>query len=531
MRAKGFSIIILLVLLVGSFGVALNIQPVNASSTIYIRADGTIDPPTANINNVGNNLYIFTGNISDNIIVERNNIILDGAGYTLQNPDALVLEEYFDLNPPSSDPLVELVTKNLPHSIGVLLFQVNDVTIKNMHIRGFPNSILIGENSNNNIIYQNFFTTTKYPTYISSEFGGISSEFRGVFLNYSSNNRIYDNNFFGIRSAVYLNFSSQNTIYLNTIEEHWQGIWLVQSNNNIINRNTMMSETGSIGIVFEESSFNTISGNNISAWYRSVSLEGNNNTFMENTMNYYLTPVVLSTSSFGIGVENNKFYHNNFFNGTERKGKIPVTGFDKGALIFFDDGYPSGGNYWNDTVGVDHFSGVNQDQPGSDGIIDVAKSVGGTIFDSYPFLDPNGWVSSSQVVVPVGGGQEDITLQSNAVISDVVATRNNVHCTVSGPSGQRAFVTIAVPLEANTTNLKIFVNGTKLVPPPFPIISTNGTHYFVYFELMLSTHDIKIEFASLDWFSFLEEWLPYIALITGISIVALIIIYRKKYYK
>lgn len=40
-------------------------------ATIYIRADGSVDPPAAPISSVDNVTYTFTDNIYDNIVVER----------------------------------------------------------------------------------------------------------------------------------------------------------------------------------------------------------------------------------------------------------------------------------------------------------------------------------------------------------------------------------------------------------------------------------------------------------------------------
>ncbi|MGB7001909.1 MAG: hypothetical protein WBE22_07860 [Halobacteriota archaeon] len=52
----------------------------------------------------------------------------------------------------------------------------------------------------------------------------------------------------------------------------------------------------------------------------------------------------------------------------------------------WDDGYPSGGNYWNDYTGVDFYSGANQDILGSDGIGDITYDISGSAGaqDRYP---------------------------------------------------------------------------------------------------------------------------------------------------
>ena len=76
--------LLLTLLLSGMLTLAFKVQPADASETIYIRADGSIDPDTALIQRDGN-IYTFADNIYyDEIVVERDNIVVDGAGYTLQ---------------------------------------------------------------------------------------------------------------------------------------------------------------------------------------------------------------------------------------------------------------------------------------------------------------------------------------------------------------------------------------------------------------------------------------------------------------
>ena len=79
----------LIALLIGMLVLVFNIKLVKASGTIYIRADGSIEPSTANITSVDNVTYTFTGNINDHIVVERDNIVVDGAGYSMKGTVAL----------------------------------------------------------------------------------------------------------------------------------------------------------------------------------------------------------------------------------------------------------------------------------------------------------------------------------------------------------------------------------------------------------------------------------------------------------
>jgi hypothetical protein len=54
----------------------------------------------------------------------------------------------------------------------------------------------------------------------------------------------------------------------------------------------------------------------------------------------------------------------------------------------WDDGYPSGGNYWSDYAGVDLFSGPYQNQTGSDGIGDTPYFIRANNTDNYPLMNP-----------------------------------------------------------------------------------------------------------------------------------------------
>jgi hypothetical protein len=74
--------------------------------------------------------------------------------------------------------------------------------------------------------------------------------------------------------------------------------------------------------------------------------------------------------------QGNRIYHNSFENNTRQVSSL-------GGTNFFDNGYPSGGNYWDNYVSVDVKSGPSQSQDGSDGIFDQ-----GFEFDDYPLVNP-----------------------------------------------------------------------------------------------------------------------------------------------
>jgi len=70
-----------------------------------------------------------------------------------------------------------------------------------------------------------------------------------------------------------------------------------------------------------------------------------------------------------------------------------IDGYSDDCINFWDNGYPSGGNYWDDYMGIDIYHGPNQDIPGGDGIGDVPYIITGSAgnnTDRYPLMCPWG---------------------------------------------------------------------------------------------------------------------------------------------
>jgi parallel beta-helix repeat protein len=99
-----------------------------------------------------------------------------------------------------------------------------------------------------------------------------------------------------------------------------------------------------------------------------------NNTIKNNSVSNTELGICLESSDY------NLIYHNNFI------GNL-IQAYDDKAN-FWDNGYPSGGNYWSDYSGVDLMSGPLQDQPGSDGIGDTPYEIDANSTDHYPLMSP-----------------------------------------------------------------------------------------------------------------------------------------------
>ena len=181
-------LVCLLIVTIGGHFVDLaeaNFFPISTPQPAFvIKSDGSVDPSTAPIHRDGNS-YTFTDNIVDyTVAVERDNIVLDGNGYTLRgNGD----------------------------STGLFLKNRNGVTVKNMDVSGFQYGIrlfaedFMNMNSSSNSLLDNLLTGNEYGIYISYSSGNV---LRNNQMNKNTNN-------FWIKGGY---VSDTETGYLNDID-------------------------------------------------------------------------------------------------------------------------------------------------------------------------------------------------------------------------------------------------------------------------------------------------------------------------
>jgi parallel beta-helix repeat protein len=520
---RSVSGIMLMLLLMAMFSLAFNIKPTKAgwTGTVYIRADGSIDPPDAPITTYDNITYTVTDNITstaDGIIVERDNIIIDGAGYTLQG-------------------------KRQDFYKGIDLTNRRNVTIKNIRITAFYYGIKLFGSSNNNIIGNNITNNGDGIDLFSSwnnsiignniannSGGGICLEYfsnnniitgnnmtankwDGIRLEYSSNNSIVGNTFIndGLtvwksyhnfvkdntvngkplvylegeadhsisdagqvilvscnrirvenlnlsktsvgmqllktndsiitgnnitannRHGIYLEYSSNNSITGNNIANSWEGIRLYDSSNNSITGNNITNNWGG-GIRLEYSSNNSIiTGNNITNNYNGICLEYSSNSIITGNN-------ITANRRYGIYLyysSNNSIFHNNFVDNAREA-------YSYNSVNVWDDGYPSGGNYWSDYTGVDLYSGPYQNETGSDGIGDTPYFIDAYNVDKYPLMSP---LPLKIFDVVCEGTHYSVSVQSNSTVTHFIFNQAlaQISFNVSGISGAWGFCNITIP--------------------------------------------------------------------------------------
>jgi len=183
------------------------IKEVKAQGIIYIRADGDVEG-TDKIQQNGN-VYTFTDNIiNQSIVVEKDNIVVDGAGYTLEGDEKIE---------------------------AIWLENRCNVTIKNMQINHFGEGIkIMGTGSENNTIIGNNITDNGHETYGN----GIALTFG------ASQTTISGNNITGNWVGVFVYLGGGNIISENYITANGLGVWIYGPSNRIIRNDIINNGKG-----------------------------------------------------------------------------------------------------------------------------------------------------------------------------------------------------------------------------------------------------------------------------------------------
>ena len=366
------------------------VKTVVAGNMIRIRTDGSISPLGTPLSTVDNVTYTLSDDVGS-IFLERDNIILDGAGHSVQG-------------------------RGIGSGTGIYLNGRSNVEIRNLKIEAFDVGLLLN-GSCDVLVTKNLIVDNEY----------------GIQLFYSSENMISENDIFGNSFGVgFADQSENNTVFGNAIRSNYDGFWLRHSSNNTIFANGMIGND-MYSLAFYYSSDNSVYDNNLTS--------------------------------------NQQIYCD-------------------GSANAWDDGYPSGGNYWSDFVGVDS----NQD-----GIIDCACVLDANNTDNYPLAGSFLFYSFSNSTPSLL-----VTLVSNSTVSDFTISvspdnpeqsmiRFNV--TAEGGSG---FCRVCIPAALMNGTYHVIVDGEE---PYYVNYSVAGStvERWIYFAYPGSSHQITIvpEFSCL----------------------------------
>ena len=214
-----------------------------------------------------------------------------------------------------------------------------------------------------------------------SGFTVINGLHTGIFVT-SNHNLIQNNRVENITQTGLALFDSHfSVVENNTLLNNGDGMQIGHSTHNMVKKNRAIGKYA--GILMYYSRFNSFESNVLSGsvYYGfRISERSLDNSVVEN---------VVIDSNIGIHIfgdsDHNVIYRNNFINNTRHAS------CSSDSMNAWDDGYPSGGNYWSDQYHgpcADHFSGSGQDIPGSDGIVDTPYVIDTNNQDNYPLMEP-----------------------------------------------------------------------------------------------------------------------------------------------
>lgn len=173
----------------------------------------------------------------------------------------------------------------------------------------------------------------------------------GAAVWYSNSITFNGNDFSNNSHGIYIHFSNNITIVGSDVSYNVNGIYTERSEDLTIADNRVTYN--GMGIYLERS-WGVIARNNIT--------NNGDGVFLKSSAPCFV-------------------YHNNFSRNFQQGQDTSVNQWD--------NGYPSGGNWWSDYTGVDNRSGPNQNMPGADGFGDTPYQISGPVEtkDRYP-LNP-----------------------------------------------------------------------------------------------------------------------------------------------
>jgi parallel beta-helix repeat protein len=375
----------------------LEIRPAEASGVIYIRADGSVEPLSAPVSTIDKTTYLLTGKINDEIIIQRNNVTIEGNNQTVQGTGG---GYGLTLNSVTGVSIREINVENFIS--GIWLYNSSNIHVADSNITENIIDDISIYSSSDNIIERNNVTGSGYGIYLSSSTGNSilknvvgDTTMSGIFLENSNQNTITENVFNG--TGLLVQFSYQNIIEDNTVNgkplvfleslSHTTvteaGQVILVKCNHIQIENLDLSHS-SVGIELFETIDSRIIRNNITDNHYGFWLYGStNNSVIGNNIAENDIGIRLWRSS------SNKLFHNNIKNNTQQVNDPAWDEPEFGiSLNTWDDSYPSGGNFWGDYNDTDVKCGPNQDIDGSDGIGDIGHKIDANNQDQYPLIAP-----------------------------------------------------------------------------------------------------------------------------------------------
>ncbi|MFZ7137738.1 MAG: NosD domain-containing protein [archaeon] len=212
--------------------------------TVRINSDGTVEG-TEKIHR-DENLYMFTNNIYGFLVVEKDDITVDGAGYILQGNG---IKTGINLSNRTNVTITNLEVKNF--TSGIHFSGTAYCNVSGNNILENKNGIHVWGNSNYNTISQNIITFNRDGIMVIMQ----------SFLNNNITENVITNNY---EYGVHFLFSYNNTISGNEIADNECGVILEHCSNNVFRNNRLNNNNESFYLVYHDLSdgFNDVDTSN-----------------------------------------------------------------------------------------------------------------------------------------------------------------------------------------------------------------------------------------------------------------------------
>jgi len=261
------------------------IEKTEAATTfefVKINADGTVEG-TEKIQRDGN-VYTFTDNIYGSIIVEKNNVVVDGVGYTLQGAFGTGIELTNRSNVVIKNMEIKACSTGIyiqGSSFNMILGNTILNNINGIHIRdqwldghgiGSNNNTVNGNNITSNSEYGVKVTRNSEQNIISEN--TVTKNAEGIYINhFSCNATIADNNVtWNEGYGIQIDWYSDNCVITgNYVANNGKGIRLDRSGNNLLRDNCMEDNEDDFEVsgtsVNDIDASNTVNGKPIIYWF------------------------------------------------------------------------------------------------------------------------------------------------------------------------------------------------------------------------------------------------------------------------
>lgn len=380
---------------------------------IYIRSDGTVEPPSALIARVGSSYQLMGGIVLFTVEIQRDNVVLDGAGYSIQGNGSWL---GYDAG-----------------NNGVVVAGRNNVTVTRLVIAQCYVGVRVSNSSRVSVIGNTFTNgttegvTAKDSSLVMIEGNSFASIYGPAVICNGSANTIRGNSMtngaYGIKLEGSSNLISENRI------EMMLPIILDRADSNVIARNNISGpapspqfpgqSSGNEGIaLFRSCSNNIVFGNTLTGFANQAIriTDGANNTVYGN----YLSKNQYAVALGGLGWPVNNTFYGNIFT----TDSCNVSIHDSDLINFWDNG--TIGNYWSNYNGTD---------TNGDGIGDTPNILDANNTDRFPLINE---VESAAITLTTFPSASPSSLSSASASPTPTSSPTTQTSSPSSPSEQPA---------------------------------------------------------------------------------------------